>query len=94
MKVVVRLASALRVHAEGAPRLELELPEPVTIAAVLDDIATAHPGVARRVRDETGTLRHHVNVFVGADSIRDLDGVTTVVPAGAEVALLPAVSGG
>jgi len=94
LKVVVRLASALRVHAGGAPTVELDLPAPVTIGAVIDAVAAAHPAVGRRVRDEAGTLRRHVNVFVGADNARDLDGVDTVVSEGQEVAVLPAVSGG
>ena len=94
LRVVVRLASALRAHAGGAPRLELDLPPPVTVGAVLDAISAAHPAVGRRVRDEEGRLRRHVNVFVGAESLRNLDDVDTIVPEGAEVAVLPAVSGG
>lgn len=94
LRVVVRLASALRTHAAGAPCLELDLPLPVTVGAVIDAVAVAHPGVGRRLRDEAGALRRHVNVFVGADNVRDLDDVDTVVPEGAEVAVLPAVSGG
>ena len=92
--MVVRLASALRAHAGAAPCLELDLPPPVTVAAVLDAVAVAHPAVGRRLRDEAGALRHHVNVFVGADNVRDVRGVATDVPEGAEVAVLPAVSGG
>lgn len=84
----------MRAHAGGAPRLELDLPPPVTVRAVLDAIAAAHPAVGRRVRDEEGRLRRHVNVFVGAESLRNLDDVDTIVPEGAEVAVLPAVSGG
>jgi molybdopterin converting factor small subunit len=90
----VRLAAALRAHAGGAGRLELDVAAPVTVTAVIDAIAAAHPAVGRRVRDETGTLRRHVNVFVGADNARDLDDVRTLVPEGVEVAVLPAVSGG
>jgi sulfur-carrier protein len=91
---VVRLASALRAQAAGTSAVELDVPAPVTVGAVLDALAVAHPPVARRVRDETGTLRRHVNVFVGPDNMRDLDDLATVVPEGVEVAVLPAVSGG
>jgi sulfur-carrier protein len=94
LKVVVRLASGLRTHAGGAATVEVEVSEPVTVAAALDAIAAAHPAVGRRVRDEAGELRPHVNVFVGPDNFRDLDGLDTVVPEGTEVAVLAAVSGG
>jgi len=94
LRVVVRLASPLRPFAGGADRLELELPPPITVRAVLDAVAADHPAIGRRVRDEAGTLRRHVNVFVGADNARDLDDSDTLVPEGTEVAVLPAVSGG
>lgn len=94
LTVVVRLAAALRQHAGGAASVELDLADPVTVGAVLQALAASHPAVGRRVRDEAGALRRHVNVFVGADNARDLDGTDTVVPAGAEVSVLPAVSGG
>ncbi|HEX2040338.1 MAG TPA: MoaD/ThiS family protein [Acidimicrobiales bacterium] len=90
----MHLASALRPHAGGASCLELDLPQPVTVSAVLDAVAVAHPAVGRRLRDEAGALRRHVNVFVGADNARDLSGPETVVPEGVEVSVLPAVSGG
>ena len=94
LKVVVRLAAGLRPHAGGATCVELDLPAPATIGAVIDTLAVVHPAVGRRLRDEAGSLRRHVNVFVGPDNMRDLDGMATEVPEGAEVAVLPAVSGG
>jgi sulfur-carrier protein len=94
LKVVVRLAAALRAHAAGDACVEVDVPAPVTVAAVVEALARAHPAVGRRIRDEAGTLRRHVNVFVGLDNARDLEGAATVVPEGAEVAVLPAVSGG
>ncbi len=92
MKVVVRLAAALRAHAGGEASVELDLPSPVTVGAVVDALAAAHPGVGRRIRDEAGGLRRHVNLFVGDDNVRHLE--DTVVPEGAEVTVLPAISGG
>lgn len=92
--MVVRLAATLRQHAGGEACVEVDVPEPATIAAVLDAVHAAYPAVGRRLRDEAGGLRRHVNVFVGPDNARDLAGVDTVVPAGVEVAVLPAVSGG
>nr|MDQ3757045.1 MoaD/ThiS family protein [Actinomycetota bacterium] len=78
----------------GAGCVEVDVAAPATVGAVLDALAAAHPSVGRRLRDEAGALRRHVNVFVGPDNIRDLDDVGTAVPEGSEVAVLPAVSGG
>ena len=91
---MVRLAAALRAHVGGAAAVEVDVPAPATVADVIDALAAAHPAVARRVRDESGALRRHVNVFIGSENARDLDDVRTVVPTGAELALIPAVSGG
>lgn len=87
----MRLAAALREHAAGASCVALDVAEPATLAAVLDALDATHPAVGRRVRDEAGTLRRHVNVFVGDERERDLG---AVVPVGVEVSVLPAVSGG
>lgn len=94
MKVVVRLASVLRTYAGGAHSVELDVAAPVTVRAVIDALDARHPAIGRRVQDESGVLRIHVNVFVGSDNARDLGGIDAVVPEGAEVAVLPAVSGG
>ena len=88
----MRLAAALRPHADGASSLDVDVAPPVTVAAVIEAVAVAHPAVGRRIRDESGALRRHVNVFVGADAVRDPSG--TLVPEAAEVTVLPAVSGG
>jgi sulfur-carrier protein len=94
MRVVVRLATALRPFAGGRSQLDLDLPAPVTVGAVVDAVAAAHPGIGRRIRDEAGRLRTHVNLFVGPDSVRSLDNEDTVVPEGVELTVLPAISGG
>jgi molybdopterin converting factor small subunit len=94
VKVHVRLAETLRPHAEGAKVVELSVGDGATVADVLDALDAVHPAVGRRVRDETGAQRQHVNLFVGPDNVRDLDGLGSLVPAGAEISILPAVSGG
>lgn len=52
------------------------------------------PALRDRVITELGELRPHVNVFVDADSIRYSGGFATRVRDGAEIVILPAVSGG
>ena len=64
---------------------------PHTVGAALSAIP---PAVRDRVLDEQGRVRLHVNVFVGSDSIRDARGLDTPLAEGAEVYIIPAVSGG
>jgi molybdopterin synthase sulfur carrier subunit len=92
--VAVRVPGALRPWAGGQPVVHVETADAPTVRAVLDRLAAGYPDLERRVRDEQGRVRVHVNVFVGPENVRDLDGLDTEVPAGAELTILPAVSGG
>ena len=65
-----------------------------TVRAALEDLERNQLALYRNVCDETGTVRRHLNVFVNADHVRDLNGVDTVLSPGDIVTILPAVSGG
>jgi molybdopterin synthase sulfur carrier subunit len=87
----VHLPAVLADHAAGNRRVEVA---GATVAGLLAALDKAHPGVGRRVLDDRGVLRRHVNVFVNGESIRYLEGVDTPVGDGDEIQILPAVSGG
>ncbi len=94
--MTVLLPDALRADAGGQRRLHLDLDRGggSTLADLLDTVAVSYPALVRRIRDETGQLRRYVNVFVGDDEVRGLQGVHTRVPDGATVHVLPSVAGG
>jgi molybdopterin converting factor small subunit len=107
VQVPVRIPTQLRSLAGGAACVTIEVagdatPEGATpgaagaptVAAVLDALAAVHPALERRVRDEHGCTRAHVNLFVGSENVRDLDGLDTLIPPGAELSIIPAISGG
>jgi molybdopterin synthase sulfur carrier subunit len=52
------------------------------------------PAVRDRVITELGDVRPHVNIFVDGESIRDAGGLGAPVRDGAEIFILPALSGG
>ena len=62
-----------------------------TVAAVLADLDRQFPGFRFRVIDEQDRIRRHIIIFVGGDRV---DGVAAEVPAGAEVHIVGALSGG
>jgi sulfur-carrier protein len=52
------------------------------------------PAVRDRVMTERGDVRPHVNIFVDGENIRYAGGLDAPVRDGAEILLLPAISGG
>lgn len=52
------------------------------------------PAVRDRVLTERGDVRPHIHIFVDGESIRDSGGLGAPVREGAQIFILPAVSGG
>jgi molybdopterin converting factor small subunit len=98
MDIRVRVPTQLRDLVAGAAVVELSVAPSsgtsVTVAALLDAMATQHPALERRIRDEQGRARPHVNLFVDSDNVRDRDGLATAIGPGEELSIIPAVSGG
>lgn len=87
----VRLPSPLRALVGGAATVEVA---GATVGTMLRALEGDHPALGDRLFDDTGQLQGFVNVFVGVDDVRDLDGLDTVVPPHATVSIVPAVAGG
>jgi molybdopterin synthase sulfur carrier subunit len=65
-----------------------------TLAQLIDTLEGQFPGLKERLCDETGELRRFVNVYVNGEDVRFLSGLQTMIEAGAEVSIVPAVAGG
>jgi molybdopterin converting factor small subunit len=94
VQVEVRVPSALRELTGGRSRLAVEVADGATVGHLLDAVGISHPAFERRVRDEQGALRTHVNVFLADEDVRSLAGLDTRLHAGDEVSVLAAISGG
>jgi len=96
MTVVVNVPASLRQFSDGQRQVRLDCGDAATLREVFTRLESLAPGVVARALDEQGCLRPHVNVFVDGHSIRASSrlGLETPVAAGAEVWILPAVSGG
>jgi sulfur-carrier protein len=65
-----------------------------TVAETLADLARQFPAIQTHLFDNSGKVRRHVNLFVNADNIRDLNGLETAVGEKDVVKVLPSVTGG
>jgi sulfur-carrier protein len=93
MPVTFLIPGPLRPFAEGRNRVVLEQ-SPATLGAALEALWKQCPGIRDRVVTEQAQIREHINVFVGNEDIRYTGGLQTRIPDGAEISIIPAVSGG
>ena len=91
MSVSVRIPTILRTYTGGEKEVTAEGD---TLAAVLDDLEAKYAGIKARVLDDSGDIRRFVNVYVGNEDVRFLDGLGTATPAGSQMSIIPAVAGG
>jgi molybdopterin synthase sulfur carrier subunit len=90
MPVNVKIPTQLRAATDGEAVAAVE---GATVAEVLDSLYERFGELKSRIADDDG-LRRFVNVYVGGEDIRFLEGLETPVGDGAEVTILPAVAGG
>jgi MoaD family protein len=90
MAVTVKIPTQLRSATDGEAEADVE---GETVGAVLDALYERYEELRERIASDGG-LRRFVNVYVGGEDIRFLDGLDTEVEDGDEVTILPAVAGG
>ncbi|MDA1192696.1 MAG: MoaD/ThiS family protein [Candidatus Poribacteria bacterium] len=76
------------------PNLQEIKVEARTVAEVVAAIEQVYPRLAAYLVDERGSLRKHVNIFVGAETITDRVRLSDAVRAADEVYIFQALSGG
>ena len=93
-EVTVLVPPLLRPLVGGDAELILEVGEGASLGEVLDALALEFPVFARRVRDETGSLRRYVNIYLDGVDVRRGSGLKSRVTAGQELMIIQSVAGG
>ncbi len=91
MTVNVKIPTPLRSLTDDADSVT---GEGETIAALVESLESAYPGMKERLCEESGELRRFVNIYVNGEDVRFLDGLQTALGEGDEVSIVPAVAGG
>ena len=90
MSTIVRIPTPLRTLTGGQDEVTAE---GKTVADLIADLEKRHPGIRDRLLDEKG-VRRFVNIYIGEEDIRFLDGLKTELKAGDAVSIVPAIAGG
>ena len=90
VEVTVRIPTPLRTLTGGADEVKAS---GATVALVIEDLERRHPGVRDRLLDGKG-VRRFVNLYVGDEDIRFLEGLDTGLKGGEQISIVPAIAGG
>ena len=91
MAVIVRIPTPLRSLTGGNEEVQVE--QAATVQDVLDQLETKHAGMKDRLLDDKG-VRKFINIYVGEEDIRFLEGLRTPVKDGEQISIVPAIAGG
>ena len=87
----LRIPTPLRSYTSGKSEVDVG---GVKISEALNDLATQYPAIKPHLFNEGGELRPFVNLFVGENNIKDLQGVDTSIKDGDRIMLIPSIAGG
>ena len=90
-EAVIRIPTPLRAYTGGASEVPVR---GATVGQALSALGERHAGLLERVLDPAGRLRGFVNVYVGEQNVRSIDGLDTPLAGGEVISIVPAVAGG
>ena len=91
MSVEIRVPTILRAYTDGQKVVPATGD---TLADLLADLDTRHPGIRARLVTEDGSLHRFVNIYVNDEDVRFFGALDAKVADGDTVTILPAVAGG
>jgi molybdopterin synthase sulfur carrier subunit len=91
MTVSVYIPTPFRRATANQARVEIEAAD---VKQLLDGLEDRFEGLRGLLRNDSGEVHQHVNVYVNGEEIGELQGQATPLRAGDEVSIIPALAGG
>jgi len=91
MRVTIIIPTPLRQFAGGNSEIEVDAK---TAGEALNALTTKFADLRKHIYNEQNTLRNFVNVYVGDEDIRYLEGENTPIKKGETVMIVPSIAGG
>ncbi len=87
----IRIPSPLRSYTTGESQIFVK---GNTVAEAMQDLVAQYPSLRQHLFNGAGELRPYVNLFIGEENIRDLQGTATLVSEEDQILLIPSIAGG
>ncbi|MGH9821351.1 MAG: ThiF family adenylyltransferase, partial [Pyrinomonadaceae bacterium] len=91
MSVTIVIPTPLRQFAGGSSEIEVNA---TTAGDALEALTAEHAELRKHLYNEQDNLRNFINVYVGDEDIRHLDGTATQVKDGETIMIVPSIAGG
>ena len=88
---VLRIPTPLRTYTNGQRDVNVG---GSNISDALTDLTAQYPALKPHLFNDGGELRPFVNLFVGENNIKDLQGIHTPINDGEKILLIPSIAGG
>ena len=87
----LRIPTPLRPYAEGQSEVNVQ---GANVGEALNDLVTQHPALKKHLYNENEELRPFVNLFLGSEDVRHLQGVDTPLKEDDKLMIIPSIAGG
>src|ERR1051326_3087786 len=91
MPVTLLIPNSLQRYSGGKEQIEVEAQ---TVEAALAALSDQYPDLRKHLFTDSNQLRQFVNVYVGNEDMRHLQGLATPVKDGDELSIVPSIAGG
>jgi molybdopterin converting factor small subunit len=87
----LKIPTPLRHYTEGKAEVSITGAD---VGAAMRDLVRQHPALEPHLYNGSGELRAFVNLFLGEDNVKDLQGMETPLKAEDTLRLIPSIAGG
>jgi molybdopterin converting factor small subunit len=88
---ILKIPTPLRSYLNGLTEVSVS---GSTVEQAMQNLLTQFPAMRPHLTNSAGQLRPFVNLFLGEDNIKDLDGLATMLNPDDILRLVPSVAGG
>jgi molybdopterin converting factor small subunit len=89
--VAIKIPTPLRPYADGQSEVAVE---GKSVAEAMENLMSQYPSLRPNLTNGDGKLRPFVNLYLGQNNIRDLQGLETPLKESDKLFLIPSIAGG
>ena len=89
--ITIHIPTPLRAYTEKQSSVNVEAK---TVQEAINGLLTTYPALSKHLLDAKGGLRSFINIYLGDEDIRSLDGQETELSPEDELSIIPSIAGG